>query len=200
MQPTFNTPEATRSTLTPQRQRELVTQSLAMVRSLAAEIARAYGLSSLVDDLESCGRCGLLQAVEAFDDRPNVKFTTFAYYRIRGAILDAARHWITYDRLTVVDHQLAEYVVDAPPTGGTDLASLLDEPRLIRKALATLPALERRLVEHLYFEAGTFASAAAELGRDRSWLCRLHVRALAQLRRALTPHDANPTVTKGHQS
>lgn len=42
-----------------------------------------------IDDLVSWGYAGLLEAYERFDESKSSRFATFAYYRIRGAILDA---------------------------------------------------------------------------------------------------------------
>lgn len=44
-----------------------------------------------VEDLISCGITGLLDAVARFDPKKNVKFSTFAEFRIRGAMLDYLR-------------------------------------------------------------------------------------------------------------
>jgi RNA polymerase sigma factor for flagellar operon FliA len=44
-----------------------------------------------VEDLISCGITGLLDAVDRFDPEKNVKFSTFAEFRIRGAMLDYLR-------------------------------------------------------------------------------------------------------------
>jgi RNA polymerase sigma factor for flagellar operon FliA len=43
------------------------------------------------DDLVSAGSIGLIDAIERFDLSRNVKFTTYAFYRIRGSILDELR-------------------------------------------------------------------------------------------------------------
>lgn len=42
-----------------------------------------------VDDLVSWGYAGLLEAYARYDEAKSSRFATFAYYRIRGAILDA---------------------------------------------------------------------------------------------------------------
>jgi RNA polymerase sigma factor for flagellar operon FliA len=44
-----------------------------------------------VEDLISCGITGLLDAIDRFDPGKNVKFSTFAEFRIRGAMLDYLR-------------------------------------------------------------------------------------------------------------
>jgi RNA polymerase sigma factor for flagellar operon FliA len=43
------------------------------------------------DDLNSLGMMGLLDALEKFDTKRNLKFDTYASFRIRGAILDGLR-------------------------------------------------------------------------------------------------------------
>lgn len=43
------------------------------------------------DDMKSAGMLGLFDAAKRFDASKNIKFTTFAEYRIRGAILDEMR-------------------------------------------------------------------------------------------------------------
>jgi RNA polymerase sigma factor (sigma-70 family) len=69
----------------------MIAQSLWLVRAQAAELHRLHQLSLSVDDLEGYGRCGLLRAVDDFDESRSTRFTTFAYYAIRGAMLDALR-------------------------------------------------------------------------------------------------------------
>ncbi|MDR7563613.1 MAG: FliA/WhiG family RNA polymerase sigma factor [Armatimonadota bacterium] len=62
-----------------------------LVRAVVQQLA--LGLPSHVprEDLESCGMLGLLEALERYDPSQGVRFETFAWYRIRGAILDYLR-------------------------------------------------------------------------------------------------------------
>jgi RNA polymerase sigma factor for flagellar operon FliA len=55
-----------------------------------------------------------------------------------------------------------------------------------RAALEELPYKERRLIELCYFEGKNLAEAGDALGMQRSWACRLHARAIAALRAALS--------------
>lgn len=69
---------------------KLVQSVQGMVRQLAVQIhARMPGYLEL-DDLVSYGQLGLMQAARDFRPELGHKFTTFAYYRIRGAIYDGA--------------------------------------------------------------------------------------------------------------
>ena len=66
----------------------LIEEGQALVRSLAVSISRNIPMRVDLDDLIADGQVGLVQAARDFDPQRDVKFTTFAYYRIRGAIYD----------------------------------------------------------------------------------------------------------------
>jgi RNA polymerase sigma factor for flagellar operon FliA len=60
-----------------------------------------------LEDLVSCGAIGLLEAFDRFEPSRGIKFTTYAEYRIRGAMYDALR---TQDTFTRRRRQLARRV------------------------------------------------------------------------------------------
>lgn len=62
-----------------------------LVLSIVSKLRAQYDLRSEQDDLVSAGFEGLLQAKARFDPERGVQFNTFAYYRIRGAVIDAVR-------------------------------------------------------------------------------------------------------------
>jgi RNA polymerase sigma factor FliA len=51
-----------------------------------------------VDDLASVGAIGLLDAFDRFDESRGIRFSTFAEYRIRGAMCDALREGDPFSR------------------------------------------------------------------------------------------------------
>ena len=55
----------------------------------------------------------------------------------------------------------------------------------VKDALTRLPDKERRILELCYFGDMTFEQVGEELGIQRSWVCRLHARALNILRQEL---------------
>lgn len=62
-----------------------------LVRSIAHKIRNSLDLTCDLDDLIAFGFHGLVEARGRFDASRGVQFNTFAYYRIRGAILDGVR-------------------------------------------------------------------------------------------------------------
>jgi RNA polymerase sigma factor for flagellar operon FliA len=78
---------------------EVIEKSLPLVKSLTARLRRSHGQSASFDDLYEAGIDGLMQAAERFDPANGASFTTFAYYRIRGSILDSLRRGPERQRL-----------------------------------------------------------------------------------------------------
>jgi RNA polymerase sigma factor for flagellar operon FliA len=78
------------------RQDELVSKYLPYATSIANRIAQSLSSSVDYDDLICNARLGLLEAAQRYDEREDVDFKTFAYYRIKGAIYDGLRKigWI----------------------------------------------------------------------------------------------------------
>ena len=76
---------------------QLVTGCEGCVRSLAWKIHQRLPNSVELDDLIAFGQLGLLEAARDFDQKRQVRFTTYAYYRVRGAILDglSTMNWFT---------------------------------------------------------------------------------------------------------
>jgi RNA polymerase sigma factor for flagellar operon FliA len=199
------------------------------VKSVAARLRLAHGLRAPFDDLNAAGVTGLIEAADRFDPTRGVAFTTFAYYRIRGAILDSQRaegrriHPPEPTAFVQLSAALTEQLPAntnglSPPDpddgapgwalAGTSpvqlvpfevLDSLADEEaphpeeeierrwrsERVRKALATLPELERRVLELYYYEDESFAGISARMGMCKPWAFRLHARALRMLREAL---------------
>ena len=69
-----------------------VAENRSLVRALVNKLCRQYGLSGAEEDLEAAGLKGLIEAYRRFDPDRGTKASTFAYYRVRGAIIDEIRH------------------------------------------------------------------------------------------------------------
>lgn len=73
------------------RRDQLIQDHMGLVRSLAVKIRNQYNLSGDLDDMVAHGSSGLVEAANRWDPERGVTFATFAYYRIRGAMLDGLR-------------------------------------------------------------------------------------------------------------
>jgi RNA polymerase sigma factor for flagellar operon FliA len=69
----------------------LILQHMRIVKYIAGRMAIHVPASVEMDDLVGWGVMGLLDAVEKFDHKQEIKFSTYASIRIRGAIIDQIR-------------------------------------------------------------------------------------------------------------
>ncbi len=75
---------------------ELVRQYLPLIKLVANRIIRRLPPQIELSDLINTGVLGLIDAIEKFDPSRDIKFETYAEFRIRGAILDELRNldWV----------------------------------------------------------------------------------------------------------
>ena len=62
-----------------------------LVERVVGRLSRELDLSCDPEDLRAWGHQGVLEAKARFDADRGVRFSTFAYYRVRGAVLDGVR-------------------------------------------------------------------------------------------------------------
>jgi RNA polymerase sigma factor for flagellar operon FliA len=174
----------------------LVARHLELARRAAGRVyPRVRGLVSF-DELRALANAGLTEAAERYDPARGATFTTFAWYRIQGAILDGLRRStgrasappprvVSLDALRDRGFDAAG---DAPAPGdGIDRAR---RAARLRAAIARLPDRPRALVTKHYFEGKSLLEAGAELGVSKSWASRLHAQAIDRLRALLDREPA----------
>jgi RNA polymerase sigma factor for flagellar operon FliA len=191
---------------------ELIAQHRKMVLSLATRLRRELALAGDLEDLVAFGFGGLLEAERRYDASRGVRFQTFAYYRVRGAMLDGVRQMADLPRRA---HERLKAATEPRPTAApsaldkafTRMSARLTSPspvqgryaeespegallknesieRLLR-ALSALPPRERAVIRGHYFEGRSLDALAVKLGVSKSWASRIHRRALRALRAAL---------------
>ncbi|MBX9583984.1 MAG: sigma-70 family RNA polymerase sigma factor [Gemmataceae bacterium] len=74
-----------------QRRDELILSHLPLVKHVIGRLVGGLPPGVDVENLESAGVLGLVEAAGKFDPSRNAQFKTFAYLRVRGAILDELR-------------------------------------------------------------------------------------------------------------
>ena len=191
---------------------EFITRHENMVHGLAHRLRRELSIPGDLEDLVAFGFGGLLEARHRFDPGRGVRFQTFAYHRVRGAMLDGVRKMSqlprrAHERLvaasegsptaaptaldkafTRISGSLATATVLQGRFGDESPEELLLKNESVTRLLQALPSLSARkrvLVRGFYFEGRSIDAMARELGISKSWASRLHTSALRQLRGAL---------------
>lgn len=103
---------------------ESVGRYLPLIRGLARRFRKRSAVVD-VEDLVSAGTVGLMEALDRFDPGRGVSLSSFAYHRIRGAILDEMRRQLHPSGRTRGPAP-EEVSFDAPLQHGEEPMNLLD--------------------------------------------------------------------------
>ncbi len=187
----------------------------ALVERIARRVHRSLPRSVELDDLIAYGTIGFLEATARYDPERGIPLSTYAFPRIHGAIMDGLRGmgWLSrrqYARNAAEEAgedavwiQLSSDVLD-------ELASLGDRPRVedlwagarnrvrLREALGRLTVEEQSLLQAYYGEERTLAEVGRILGLSKSWVCRLHARAVDNLARLVKDPGHAPASCPAH--
>ncbi len=68
-----------------------IEEFIPIIKHLAYKVCRGFEEGTVIEDLISAGVIGLLEAMEKYDASRGIKLNTFAYMRIRGAMIDELR-------------------------------------------------------------------------------------------------------------
>ncbi|MGE0789340.1 MAG: sigma-70 family RNA polymerase sigma factor [Sandaracinaceae bacterium] len=121
---------------------EFIREHTEMVRRIALRIRAQLDLRVDLDDLMAYGFSGLVEARQRFDPTRGAQFTTFAYYRVRGAILDGVRTMAFLPRRAHAQRRAAEAL---DRVAEEEAAARQADPDAKRDAEAALEAIDRIL-------------------------------------------------------
>lgn len=225
----------------------LIEQHRSYARALAIKLMKSLPYRVDLEELVAYGEVGLVEAAQRYDPRRRVAFTTFAYYRIKGAIYDGLREMgylsrsaSARTRFAANAHDLIQAFADdeQASTVSTGSLSLDDEmaeaqamidslipiyllsldsdsaPDLIDENALSIEKFERgdlaslvlslvsglstdeqQLIKALYFKYISMTELAAQMGVTKSWVSRLHTRAIKHLRDAMSQHGLLDTTS-----
>jgi RNA polymerase sigma factor for flagellar operon FliA len=168
--------------------KELIESHLGYAHAIAADLAGKYPPNITRADLEGAAEFGLVQAARSYDPSKCVSFSTFAYYRIRGAIFDEVRKsWRSSHLKDGSDKSVPGEFAETSPlretypsweesenytssSGGTYLISL-DSSHAERVAAATESPASRVLREE---EAESIQAAMRQLPKRYRFVLHAH--------------------------
>jgi len=115
---------------------EMFMKHQGLVRAIAWKTHQRLPRAVELDDLVAYGQIGLLEAIAAFDATRSRKFTTYAWHRIRGAMLDGLGKMTWFDRAAFEGRQYERKPTDTAATPASPPA----EGGAAAPAAATTPA------------------------------------------------------------
>jgi len=159
--------------LSDDERRRLVEEHVEYVRALAGQIRERLRPPVDTEDLVAYGMQGLMEAASRYDPRRRARFTTFAYYRIRGAIFDGLRNMGWLKRSLYARYRFEERAnaylqgvgeVDAAGSELAEVGRAMDDLAAI--FVTSLDAMKRQIPD----ERIESAQDKAELGEMRERL------------------------------
>jgi len=146
-------------------------------RPLVFWLARRFSLDEgTAKDLLQEGMLALIKAVDAYDVSRGNKFTTYAFYRIRGHMINFLER----------SEKRAPYPVDMEEEIAQPGECVAVEWRLLlEEAMGALTLKERDIVQALVVEGKKAGDVARDTAIDISHVYRIRRKALARLRIAL---------------
>jgi RNA polymerase sporulation-specific sigma factor len=151
--------------------------------------------SEVMLDLLQEGIVGLIEAVERFDPDKNIKFTTFAPFRIRGRIINYLdknkKKDVNLDDSTQAMQDLLGMATNfADPTNTQkNVERIAEDDMLINVVIQSLNRLsekEKAVVTGIYIHDKKATDLARELGISNSYLSRLQKKGVRRLRGMLS--------------
>jgi RNA polymerase sigma factor FliA len=154
-------------TVSQQASQQLIERYQDLVCSIAASVRRRAPKNIELEDLIAYGQVGLVQAARDFDPQRGATFSTYAYYRIRGAIYDGLSKlsWTSrarYNRLRY--EQLANEAAGEHHEG----AAGLDESSSAGEAAHWLGSLSEKLAVVYLTVGGSYAAEPTRALADPS--------------------------------
>ncbi len=115
-----------------------------LVRSLIGKLPRPDHPLASVEDLESAGLVGLIEALDSYDPTRGVRFLSYAYLRVRGALVDYLRS------LDVLSNDKRKQIYEAA-----------EAAEAIRQATGAEPS-DRDVAERLGISVGAYDALMVE--------------------------------------
>jgi RNA polymerase sigma factor (sigma-70 family) len=179
------------------------------IRSLIATLMRRVDPNGRAsDDLEGAARLSILEALRSFNPARGARFTTYAYYFVRGAMLktlyppaERYRHNGEFARVRFIsleepsdpqsDHRSGheQNLLNHDPQYGLDpgYASIEDASRdaVVREFVDALQSNQRTITKAAFWKGHTHGEIACERGTSRPAVTRTLQRVLARAEQEL---------------
>lgn len=147
------------ATLTPPERDALIRDHMPYAKRIAETVARDLPRWVAFNDLHSAANEGLIHAADRFDPDRGASFSSFAYYRVRGAVYDYLRRTLSSDPYHRARASAQAAVDDLIESAGTSLPRSVADPRAAA-ASSLAGILEDAATSFTLGEIGAAANAA----------------------------------------
>lgn len=129
-----------------------------------------------VKDLIPVGIIALIKCAEEFDETKGIKFSTFAYKKIKGAmkneIIDKSWFKRVKNNLTMISiNEVEDYLIE---DNLEDIIIDREKSGILQNIIDTLDENEKEIIKMVYWNGMSIVEVAYSLGLKRSRVCQMH--------------------------
>ena len=165
---------------------ELILANRPMVYWLAKKLKVPF---NTYQDLIQEGMLALINSVDSFDSERNIRFSTYAYYKIRGRMINYLQRVEAKAPIPVDESAIAEDVSDSSALYSESSRSEWSID--LESALSQLSDRETEIINALVMEGRVAREVAEEKNIDISHVYRIRRKALAKLKSWLGLSEAS---------
>lgn len=136
-----------------------------LVWHIAKKVCQKNGRFQMVGDAVNEGVLGLLEALEKFDAKKGVKFSTYASHRVFGSMMDAIRRdgLIRKSRKSLRSPQIFE-ISEGDGGSNAEVGSELEKQEFFETLLRGCSQRDRTVIFLRYFKDATAKEAGETVG------------------------------------
>ncbi|GAC1467239.1 MAG: hypothetical protein NVSMB9_08620 [Isosphaeraceae bacterium] len=188
-------------------QQKLARGYMPLAMSLANKVSASWPHEE--EEFQSAALMALVQAAQSFDPNRNVKFSTFAHYRIAGAIQDVQRglilaglrdekryHCPTIRTIGFNNPQRARFLIDVIDVPDPPIGADVDAVDFVESYLRKLPPRNAAVCREIYLNGRNQRETAEKLGSSQARLSVLHRESLDFLKEALARDEQKEALRK----
>lgn len=183
-----------------EEQKELAAQNVSVAIKIARRFSRSWRW--MHDDLESTAMLALVECARNFDPSYNVKFATFAKYRITGALINYRKRFVqahkkqisgntedsgewysvkTSSNLNI--HEIRDLEIKSDNSSHHDIYRELYEIRdEVEGEINRLPGLHQSVMREIYLNHRSLKATSKVLGYSLSRVFAIHRESLQMIR------------------
>lgn len=149
---------------------------LPMIISIAKRVSIMQNFIDM-NDLISLGTEGLICSAKNFIPSKKCSFKTYAFYRIKGRMMDYIIKECKVKKRTLSEEHLDNFCSDWPQYDRDD--------SLIESITITLDGIEQIIIDMIYIHQFNQVEISKKIGLSKSKVCRIHKNALKKMKNSI---------------
>jgi len=179
--------------------KELILEHLNLAKEIVLKM-NVYPTTAVdFDDLLSAAVLGLVDAASRYDESMNCSFSTYARYRIRGAVVDMLRsmdcvsryardkgikgEYSCFSELDIDDFSFEENIQDTSCSDAVEIANMVE---VVKAEIQKLPEKVRKVIQMHFFEGMSMSQVAKKIGVSKTTAFYICKKGIEEIKKNIT--------------